>query len=272
MGDAVPKPPRSLPVQSGPLPTKREILELANQASYVFGLPEAAGLREQLRRHIEVYLDWLRYQQHLKGEAESAKLEIDETGRTRLGVKVRMLQPVPDPELLAFLLLLLFSCPQILSRPSGFEWVGDELERRLLSRRLDLTSDDVFWKAMDQVRRRFRSGRPSSKALDYFRYNAIYEVMNRTVVVPGVLLKRLRKTKAVEYVAAMESRLFESKGDTRSIWRSYKRAEQFLRQLNARMQATASLAPPQTREVVQPAKKTSNRSRRSPRQKRVKRK
>ena len=103
-----------------------------------------------------------------------------------------------------FLLALLFTCPQILLRPVGFEWVLQDLEAVLVARRLDPKADQGFEKAMNRARTRSRVGPPKDKALEYFRYATINEFMNPSAVIPGVTAK-MGKTKAVELVAAAES-------------------------------------------------------------------
>lgn len=274
MDDTVPKPHTPLAVSCGRLPTEREILELADQASYVFGLSEAAGLRERLRQEAEVYRDWLEYKDFQEAEAINAALGVDEKGYKRVAYNVEGQSAVRDPTVLRFLLLLIFHCPQILSRPAGFDWVLEDLEKVLLARRLDPKSDRIFWKVMKEVQRKFNKGRPSSKGLDYFRYGAIIQLMKPSVVIPGVM--QIGKTKAVEFVAEMESRIFNGAGNTRSIWRSYERVEQSLRQLSERMWSEPSLAPSPTNQLngesEVPVEKTSNRRKHSTRPKRVRRK
>lgn len=262
-------------VSGGQLPTEREILELAEQVSYVFGLSEAAGLKEQLRRNAEVYRDWLHYKQHLEDEAHNLSLGFDEKGRKRVAYGIGAQRSRPGPETLTFLLALLFTCPQILSRPAGFEWALQDLEKVLLERRLDPASDEVFGKAMNKARTRSRVGPPKDKALEYFRYATINELMNPSVVIPGVTAK-LNKTKAVEFVAALETRLFDGQGGTRSIWTSYNRVEQFLRQLTDRVQPESSLVPPPTKKRTSKPKdhsqKTKKRMTQSNNQTRARRK
>jgi len=237
-----------LAVSGGPLPPEREILKLAEQVSYVFGLSEAEGLKEQLRRDAEVYRDWLQYNQHLEDEAHNLSLGFDEKGRKRVAYGIGAQRSHPGLETLTFLLALLFTCPQILSRPSGFEWVLRDLEKVLVTRRLDPPTDQIFQKAMNKARIRSRVGPPKDKALEYFRYATINELMNPSVVIPGVTAK-MGKTKAVEFVAGMETRLFDGEGGTSSIWKSYRRVKRFLRQLTERVQAKPSLVPPPTKTL-----------------------
>lgn len=249
------------------IPTEREILELAEMTSYVFDLPEAKGLKERLNEQALAYRDLLRHQQRLQDEAHQASLGTDEQGRRRVAYGIGPRRAFPGPESLTFLLALFFTCPQILSQPAGFEWVLQDLIQVLVARRLDPDSDRIFEKAMNKARIRSRVGPPKDKALDYIRYVTINELMHPSAVIPDVVTAKLDKTKAVEFVAAMEVRLFNGKGDTRSIWRAHKRVDQFLRQLTERVQARPSLVPPPTktlaREPRESAKETQKGIRRS---------
>jgi hypothetical protein len=233
----VPKPHRQLAVRGGQVPTEREILKLAEQVSYVFGLPEAAGLKEQLQWDAEVYRDWLHTQQHMEDEAHNRSLGLDEKGRKRVAYGIGSQRFLPGPETLTFLLALLFACPQMLLRPVGFEWVLQDLEKVLVARRLDPVTDQGFEKAMNKARTRSRVGPPKDKALEYFRYATINELKNLSVVIRGVPAK-MGKTKAVEFVAEIEHRHFGGNAGVSSIWKSYKRADRFFRQLCQRVQKT----------------------------------
>jgi hypothetical protein len=271
----VPIPHTQMAVSVGPLPKEREILKLAEQVSYVFGLAEAEGLKEQLRRDAEVYRDWLHYQQHLKDEAYNLSLKFDEKGQKRVAYGIGAQRSQPGPETLTFLLALLFTCPQILSRPAGFEWVLQDLEKVLIARRLDPDSNRMFAKVINKARTRSRVGPPKDKALAYFRYATINELMNPSVVIPGVTAK-MGKTKAVEFVAGMETRLVNGEGGTSSIWKSYRRVERFLRQLTDRVQPESSLVPPPTKNRASKPKdrpqKTKKPTTQSKHQTRVRRK
>ena len=271
----MPIPHARLAVRGGTLPTVLEILKLAEQVSYVFGLSEAAGLKEQLRRDAEVYRDWLHYQQHLKDEANSLALGSDEMGRKRAAYGIGAQRSLPDPETLTFLLALLFTCPQILSRPAGFEWVLQELEMVLVARRHDPATNAMFVKVMNKARTKSRVGPPKDKALEYFRYATINQLMNPSVLIPGVTAK-MGKTKAVEFTAEIESRLFGGDAGVSAIWKSYKRADQFFRQLCKRIQDKSLLSPPPTnRPDSEPQKRIKKINRpmtRSTHQKRVKHK
>jgi hypothetical protein len=242
--------------------------------SSVFDSSEAVGFKERLQEQAEVYRDWLQSQQLMKDEAYQASLGTDEQGRRRVAYGIGPQRAFPGPESLTFLLALLFTCPQILSQPAGFEWVLRDLEKVFVTRRLDPESDRIFEKAMNKARRRSRVGPPKDKALEYFRYDTINELMNPSVIGPGVA--QMNKTKAVEFVAEMETRLVNGEGGTRSIWTSHKRVDQFLRQLTERMRAESSRVPPPTkpldREPRERARETKKGRRRAPHPKRVNRK
>ena len=270
----MPIPHTKLAVSVGQIPTEREILKLAEQVSYVFGSSEAAGLKEQLRRDAEVYRDLLHHEQRLKDEAYNLSLGLDEKGRKRVAYGLGAQRPLPGPETLTFLLALLFTCPQILSRPAGFEWVLQDLEKVLVARRLDPGTDRMFARAINKARTRSRVGPPKDKALEYFRYATINELMNPSVVIPRVTAK-MKKTKAVEYVAEIEHRHIGGDAGVSSIWKSYKRADRFFRQLLKRVQDKSLLSPPLTNrfdsESQERMKKTKKPMTRSKHPTRVKR-
>jgi hypothetical protein len=237
----VPIPHTQLAVHGGQVPNEREILVLAEQVSYVFGLSEAEGLKEQLRRDAEVYRDLLHHQQRLKDEAYNLSLGFDAKGRKRVAYGIGAQRPLPGPETLTFLLALLFTCPQMLLRPAGFEWVLENLETVLIARRLDPGTNRMFVNVMNKARTKSRVGPPKDKALEYFRYATVNELMNPSVVIPGVRAK-MGKTKAVEFVAEIESRLFSRDPEVSPIWKSYKRADRFFRQLRQHMQDKSPLS------------------------------
>jgi len=258
------------------LPMERDILELAEMTSYIFDLPEAVGLKERLKEQAEVYRDWLRSQQLMKDEAYQASLGTDEQGRRRVAYGIGTQRSFPGPESLTFLLALLLTCPQMLTQPAGFEWVLQDLVQVLVTRRLDPPSDQIFEQAMNKARTRSRVGPPKDKALEYFRYATINELMNPSEVIPGVKAKKLNITKAVEYVAEMETRLVDGEGGTRSIWTAHKRVKQFMPKLIERMHANPSRVPPPTknldREPRERVRETEKGSQRATHPKRVKRK
>ena len=248
------------------IPTEREVLELAEMTSCLFDSPNAAGLKERLKEQAEVYRDWLQYRQYVKDEAYNASLGTDEQGRRRVAYGLGSQRSHLGPESLTFLVALFLTCPQLLSRPAGFEWVLDDLVKVLIARRLDPETDQAFVKAMNKARTRSRVGPPKDKALEYVRYATITELMNPAVVIPGVTAT-MNKTKAVEFVAGMETRLFNGEGGTRSIWTSHKRVKRFVQHLSECVQAMPAPVPPPTtnldrepRERAEETKEGINRS------------
>ena len=233
------------PVTSRRVPMEREILELAEMVSTAFDSPYAVGLKERLKEEAEVYRDWLLIQQVVQDDAYQASLGRDEQGRRRVAYGLGKQRSHPGPESLTFLFSLILTCPQILTKPAGFDWVLQDLEKVLVERRLDPPSDRMFGEAMNKARIRSRVGPPKDKALQYFRYATINELMHPSAVIPGVTAK-LNKTKAVEFMAGMEVRLVNGKGGTRSIWRAHKRVKRFVQHLTERVQATPAPVPPPT--------------------------
>jgi hypothetical protein len=227
------------------LPSEKEILEAADMVSFVFERPEAAVLKKRFLEDAETYRDWLR------------------------------LQDQEEARVITYLLDLTLRCPQLLARPSGFEWAIRELEGFLVQRRVNPTKDGTFWRAIELVRQGLRTGRPRDRLLDFFRYNYIQDLMYPPRELEG-LVKTFKKTNAVYKVAEAEERLFGRSPDTRQIWRSHKRVEQFLGQIEARMQTESSVIAPPTkqpdREPRANTKETEKGRRRTQHPKHVKRK
>ena len=67
--------------------------------------------------------------------------------------------------------------------------------------------------------------------------------------IPGYSVNTFTKTKAVDQLAEADQNLFERSPDTRSIWRSYQRVEQFLKEVAARMQNVSSRVPLLTKKI-----------------------
>jgi hypothetical protein len=205
------------------LPSEKEILEAADMVSFVFERHEASALKKRFLEDAEAYRDWLR----LQGQEEA--------------------------RVITYLLDLTLRCPQLLGRPPEFEWAMKELEEFLVQRRVSPIKDGTFWNAIGLVRKGLRTGRPRDRLLDFFRYNFIQDLMDTPRELEG-LVKTFTKTKAVAQVAEAEERLFGRSPDTRQIWRSYKRVEQFLGQIEAHMKAESS-------GVVAPNKQPDHESR-----------
>lgn len=198
------------------LPSEREIFDTADMLSFVFDRPEAAALKQRFLEEVEFYRDWLQ----LQHDAEVRGI--------------------------AYLFHLLLRCPQLLKRPPEWEWALRELEECLVQRRIDPSKDEAFWNAIDLVRKGMRTGRPRDRALDFFRYNLIHNLMHPPRELESSV-KKFKKTKAVAQAAEAEQTLFRRSPDTRQIWRSYQRVDQFLRQIAATMQAESSRVSPPTK-------------------------
>lgn len=113
---------------------------------------------------------------------------------------------------LAYLLRLIFTCPPLLERPPGFEWIMQTLTWELYFRKHNRSADRDFWEAMTKVRARLRRGRPSEQARDFFRWKEVNRLMNE---------EGLNKTKAVQRVTEQEGGSL----DSRTIWKSLERFE-----------------------------------------------
>jgi hypothetical protein len=217
------------------LPSEAEILETADMVSFVFECPEAAALKTRFLEDAEAYRDWLRLQ-------NQAELRV-----------------------ITYLLHLILRCPQLMARSSEFTWARRELEEFLVQRRVDPRTDAIFWKAVESVRKELRTGRPRDRALDFFRYSFIHDLMHPPKELES-LLNKFKKTNAVDKLAEAEQKLFGRSPDTRQIWRSYRWANQFLREVATRMQTESSLGTPSTNQADSKRKElpTITKKRRTP--------
>lgn len=152
-----------------------------------------------------------------------------------------------------YLLQLLLTCPPLLHRSPGFEWVTDELRSVFHTRKFDQDVDRDFWQAMDEVRAMSTKGRPRNKARDWFRCEWVYNWMwpvTTSAEYGLVRTKGVSKSQAVAKVADMEARCYGRRPDAREIWRSLKRVEQYLRMVTQEVRAAASAGtsrPPQAK-------------------------
>jgi hypothetical protein len=144
-----------------------ELFDLVDAASYVFWEKEAEGFKRHLKdllwahRPVEseiVVKDWVKW--------------------------------------FAYVIRLILTCPPLLEKPPGFEWVMGDFERILSFRKFRFDYDRYFWDALDKVRRELRKGRPSRKDKDYERYMSIGYM---------VKYKGLSKSQAVEQLAVQEA-------------------------------------------------------------------
>jgi hypothetical protein len=141
---------------------------------------------------------------------------------------------------LTYVLRLLLTCPMLLQRPSGLEWVTDDLQRALRDRKVCPDADRDFWEAMKKVRGLLTRGRPADKARDFFRYECVLNHMYPITTHPEFGLvrtkQRVNKTKAVTELADMEEERDGLRPDLRVIWRSLQRVEDYIGTLQAQLE------------------------------------
>lgn len=141
---------------------------------------------------------------------------------------------------LTYVLRLLFTCPVLLQRPSGLEWVTDDLQWALRHRKLSPEVNRDFWKAMKEVRGVLPGGRPGDKARDLFRSEWLLNIMYPMTTHPKLGLvrtkKRVSKTKAVTELADIEERWTGRRPDERVIWKSLERVETHIGKLKAQLE------------------------------------
>ena len=131
-------------------------------------------------------------------------------------------------EWLTFVLRLVLTCPVLLSRPRGLEWVTDDLQAVLSQRGVNPVVDRDFWKAMAKARELVARQRPASKEKDLFRFWMVMEIMHPVTTDPEKGLMRVRgcnKTQAVMTLAEMEERRCGRRPDLADIWRSLRRVK-----------------------------------------------
>jgi hypothetical protein len=142
---------------------------------------------------------------------------------------------------LTYVIRLLLACPILLQRPSGLEWVTDDLQWALRHRKVSPDVNRDFWEAMRKVRGLLPRGRPGDKARDFFRYEWVVNQMYYVTTHPELGLvrtkKRVSKTKAVTELADMEERWYGRRPDPlREIWRSLQRVEDYIGTLQAQLE------------------------------------
>ena len=141
---------------------------------------------------------------------------------------------------LTYVLRLLLTCPVLLQRPSGLEWVRDDLQWALRHRKVRPDVNRDFWEAVKKVRGLLPRGRPGDKARDFFRYEWVMNHMYYVTTHPKLGLVRTKqgvnKTKAVTELADMEARWFRRKPTLREIWRSLQRVEAYVGTLQAQLE------------------------------------
>ena len=187
-------------------PLDAELFELAEKVGKVFDLPEAAEARARLAKEALNYRD--QYRPHGTEDIWATKTKWT-----------------------AFLLRLILKCPRILSRPPDFAWVLDDLEWILIRRNWDPNYDRDYWNAVDRVRKTLRTGHPRDKALDYFRFRMVQDIMSP----PGGLrdlVDMCGKEEALRRAADMEEQLLGKRPHERVVRRSCDRVKQDLDDLN----------------------------------------
>jgi len=142
---------------------------------------------------------------------------------------------------LTYVLRLLLACPILLQRPSGLEWVTDDLQWALRYRKLRPDVNRDFWDAVKKVRGLLPRGRPGDKARDLFRYEWVVNQMYYVTTHPELGLvrtkKRVSKTKAVTELADMEEQRDGQRPDLlREIWRSLQRVDDYVGTLQAQLE------------------------------------
>jgi hypothetical protein len=142
---------------------------------------------------------------------------------------------------LTYVLRLLLTCPVLLQRPSGLEWVTDDLQWALRHRKVRPDVDRDLWDAMRKVRGLLTRGRPGHKARDFFRYEWVLNQMYYVPTHPKLGLvrtkKRVSKTKAVTELTDMEARWDGRRPDLlREIWRSLQRVDDYVERLQGQLE------------------------------------
>ena len=141
---------------------------------------------------------------------------------------------------LTYVLRLLLTCPVLLQRPPGLEWVTDDLQWALRHRKVRPDVDRDFWDAMRRVRGVLTQGRPGNKARDFFRYECVLNLMYPVTIHPEFGLvrtkQRVNKTKAVNELADMEKERDGLRPDLRVIWRSLQRVGDYIGTLQAQLE------------------------------------
>jgi hypothetical protein len=229
-------------------PLDAEVFELADKVAMVFDRPDAVHARARLFHDATAYRN--RYRPHGPEDLWATTTKWT-----------------------AFLLRLILTCPRILSRPHDFEWVMTDLEWILIRRRISSRAERDFWDALKRVTKAMRrTGLPRDKALDYVRFERVQSLTHPPVQLEGLVAK-LSKSEAIECVADLEEKLVGKRPHERVIYRSLERVEKELKEIKDLLGASPSFGPPPTEQRDSPRiKKTSMRTRRSPRQKRVRRK
>ena len=210
-------------------PLDAEIFELAEKVALIFDWPQAAPLRGRLFELAGAYRNRIRPH----GPADSWAITTKWT---------------------AFILRMVLTCPSLLSKPSEFEWVRDDLEHILSRRNWEAKFERDFWDAMTRVKKAMWTGHPHDKAMDYFRYTTVYDLMHPPVQLIEMLVP-YSKGEAVERAIEMEDKLVGTRPHERVIHRSIVKVEKELIALNALLPPEVAIGPlPTTKRASKPKK------------------
>jgi hypothetical protein len=198
--------------RGGTRPRVRELFELAEAVELFYGTKGADAAIEELRDVLQAY------RHVVKKQSQKAKSHV---------------------AWLTYVLRLLLICPVLLQRPSGLEWVTDDLQWALRHRKVRPDVDRDFWEAVRKVRGLLTRGRPGNKARDFFRYEWVLNLMYPVTTDPEFGLvrtkQRVNKTKAVTELADIEERWHGRRPDLREIWRSLQRVEAYVEKLQVQL-------------------------------------
>lgn len=219
-------------------PLDAEIFELAEKVALIFDWPQAVHLRARLCELAGAYRDRIRPKGPLDSWATTTKWT-------------------------AFILRMVLTCPRILSRPPDFEWVMDDLEHILSRRNWEAKFERDFWDAVTRVKKAIWTGHAHDKALDYFRYMTVYELMHPPVQLANIVATS-SKSEAIDRAAVMEGKLLGNHPPhERVVYRSFDKVENELKALNALLPPELTIGPPPTtKRAIKPKelrKKTKKR-------------
>lgn len=147
-----------------------------------------------------------------------------EPNRTRLRKRNQL-------DWMIYVIRLILTCPLLLERPRGLEWVVNDLRSILNNRRIDKDVDRDFWLAMAELRARLTAGRPVSRGRDFLRYQLVHAMMHQVTTDPEkgiVRVNGMSKAEAVEHLADPERRKSGKEVSPREIYRSLKWVEDYL--------------------------------------------
>lgn len=205
-------------------PLDAELFELADKVALIFDRPEAVPLRARLFEEAGAYRDRIRP----RGPAD---------------------QWATTTKWTAFLLRMILTCPRILSRPTEFEWVMDDLEHILSRRNWEAKFERDFWDAVTRVKKVMWTGHPHDKAIDYFRYTTVQELMHPPAQLRDMLVQ-YSKGEAVERAVEMEGKLVGRRPHERVVYRSFEKVEKELIALNALLPPESAIGPPPTKKRI----------------------